>query len=187
MAVEDVQAVKDQLVAQGVNLSGPCGAFQITGRVAWRLRAQGWGLIAKSPGQNGCDVAGGRYAVDAIMLQDGTTIDLLINSETENTPAWQQVGSAPVSAWRAPFDMGGVITPPPPPPPPPWDCPCQAQLTELQLRFSQMLMDFGEFRAKQEDERERAREGVSGQVKLNLPGWLGGPQVTTITLKPVKP
>src|SRR6185436_18169417 len=40
-----VQAVKADLVARGVNISGPCGAFQITGRVAWILRNEGWGLL----------------------------------------------------------------------------------------------------------------------------------------------
>ena len=101
-----VTAVKAALVAQGVDLSGGCGAFEITGRVAYVLRGEGWGLVAKSPGQNGCSVPGHeRYAVDAVMKPDGTTIDLLVNAENENRPAWQPTGAAPVSSWRPPFAM----------------------------------------------------------------------------------
>ncbi|HKT80857.1 MAG TPA: hypothetical protein VJP86_11600 [Vicinamibacterales bacterium] len=103
-------SVKADLVARGVDLSGPCGAFQITGRVAYLLRGEGWGLVFKNPSQNGCTVAGHeRYAVDAIMKPDGTTIDMLINSETENIPGWQLVGSAPTSSWRAPFQLDADV------------------------------------------------------------------------------
>lgn len=103
--VEIVAAVKDELLARGVDLAGPCGAFQITSRVAWRVRDEGWGLIAKNPGQNGCTVDSGRYAVDALMMKaDGAVVDLLINSETENRPGWQLVGPSDPGLWRAPFN-----------------------------------------------------------------------------------
>jgi hypothetical protein len=106
--------VKAELVARGVDLSGPCGAFEITGRVAYALRGEGWGLVVKSSAQNGCSVPGHeRYAVDAVMKPDGTTIDLLVNAETENRPAWQPTGAAPVSSWRAPFAMDQGVPPPP--------------------------------------------------------------------------
>jgi hypothetical protein len=109
-----VAAVKAALVARGVDLSGPCGAFEITGRVAYVLRGEGWGLVAKSPAQNGCSVPGHeRYAVDAVMKPDGTTIDLLVNAETENRPAWQPTGAAATSSWRAPFAMDLEVPPPP--------------------------------------------------------------------------
>ena len=112
-----VVTVKSQLEATDVDLNGPCGAFQITGRVAWILRAEGWGLITKNPGQNGCSVDGrDRYAIDALAKQDGSLwVDLLINAETDNTPAWQlHAGSGqPSSDWAAPFDLGGPVTPPP--------------------------------------------------------------------------
>jgi hypothetical protein len=109
-----VAAVKANLVAHGVDLSGPCGAFQITGRVAFFLVGENWGLIAKTPGQNGCSVQGhGRYSVDAVMLPDGTVVDMLINSETENIPAWQHAGPQPPSNWRAPFTLDPEIPGPP--------------------------------------------------------------------------
>ena len=120
-----VTAVKVQLETAGVDLAGPCGAFAITGRVAWILRAEGWGLITKTPGQNGCSVAGrDRYAIDALAKQDGSQwVDLLINSETDNTPAWQVSTGGPgqpnPSLWAAPFDLGGLPTPNPTPDPTP--------------------------------------------------------------------
>ncbi len=116
-----VSDVKAALVARGVNLAGPCGAFQMTGRVAFILRNDGWGLIAKNPGNNGCDVSGqGRFAVDALANRiTGQWVDLLINSETENIPAWQLHEGTPDSFWRAPFEMDGPAPPLPPTPPVP--------------------------------------------------------------------
>lgn len=79
-----VARVKADLEARGVNLSGPCGAFEITRRVAWALRDQGAGLLRKPTGNNCMG-----YSVDVIMFTDGTWVDCLINAETENRPAWQ--------------------------------------------------------------------------------------------------
>ena len=97
-----VTAVKAQLVTAGIDLLGPCGSFQITGRVAYALRTEGYGLIAKTPGQNGCDTAQGRFAVDALALPDGSAFDILINAETENIPSWQVTGATSPANWRAP-------------------------------------------------------------------------------------
>lgn len=144
--VDVVIAVKAQLEAAGVNLQGPCGAFEITGRVAWQLRAEGWGLVAKNPGQNGCTrpETGERYSVDALMLPDGTTIDCLINAETDNIPAWQVTGSAPVTSWRAPFDLGTVTPGPVPPPPIPTPDPeialLRARVTTLEIQMAAVLL-----------------------------------------------
>lgn len=108
-----VTAVKDQLVAQGEGLSGPCGAFKITLGTVWALSAhEPIGLVAKRDDQEGCTYKGARYAVDAAMYPDGTTYDMLINSQTENRPAWQVTGAQPPSAWRAPVDPGDPVDPP---------------------------------------------------------------------------
>lgn len=149
-----VTAVKAELVAAGTNLAGPCGAFAITGRVAWLLRSEGWGLITKNPGQNGCSVEGrDRYAIDALAQQDGSQwVDLLINSETDNTPAWQlHAGSGqPSSEWAAPFDMGG---PPGPGPSPSTDHNVIVDLLgELQLQMSQLKEQTTNFRQWAETE-----------------------------------
>ena len=82
-----VARVKADLVARGVNISGPCGAFQITGRVAWLLKDEGWGLLSKNPAQNGCSTNGDRYAVDFLVHKpSGQGVDMLVNSETQNIP-----------------------------------------------------------------------------------------------------
>ena len=115
-----VRAVKADLVARGVNILGPCGAFQITGRVAWILRNEGWGLLGgKSAAQNGCTVGGERYAIDFLVQKpSGQGVDMLVNAGNQNTPAWQLFPLSPnpdLSKWRAPFPLDPL--PPPPPPP----------------------------------------------------------------------
>jgi hypothetical protein len=118
--IELIASIKADLVARGVSLTGPCGAFQITSRVAWALRDEGIGLVAKNAAQNGCDANGARYAIDALMLRDGQTWDILINGGGEedanhqpkpgtgNVPAWQVTGAAPRESWRAPFEVDRV-------------------------------------------------------------------------------
>ena len=44
-----VAAVKADLVARGVDLSGDCGAFAITSRVAWTLRSRPTGCCLTPP------------------------------------------------------------------------------------------------------------------------------------------
>lgn len=110
-----VEAVRVDVVQRGIVISGPCGAFEITSRVAWTLRDAGWGLLGgKSPAQNGCTVGPERYAVDVIQNRvTGCTIDILVNSETENRPAWQQLHcNLPSIEWRAPFEQDTPIEPP---------------------------------------------------------------------------
>jgi len=132
MSKDLVAMVKADLEQRGVNLTGPCGAFAITSRVAWTLRGEGYGLIHKSAGQNGCDAPGGRYAIDAVMLEDGQTFDLLVNGGgdedkegrpipgTGNGPAWQIVRGQPPGAWRPPFNPdAGAVEPGEPVLPPP--------------------------------------------------------------------
>lgn len=108
-----VVAVKADLVQRGFDLSSPndskpCNVFAITRRVAWQLRGEGIGYVKK--GGNNCE----GFSVDALMYQDGTVIDTLIGSGEANTPAWNNVGTRPVTDWAAPTDPGDG--PPPPPP-----------------------------------------------------------------------
>ena len=54
-----------------------------------------------------------------ICFQDGTWVDILINSETENRPAWQVgAGKLDPSRWSAPSDPGDLSRPAPPAPAP---------------------------------------------------------------------
>lgn len=72
-----VEQIKNELVSKGVDLRGPCGAFEITKRVAWGLRSQGYGLAYKGhTGGNDCE----GYSVDTVMKPDGTHWDILGSS-----------------------------------------------------------------------------------------------------------
>jgi hypothetical protein len=101
-----VDDVKHELIARSVDLSGPCGAFQITKRVAWRLRAQGAGYIRKNPGQNNCELHG----VDIVMYRDGRIVDILSDSGISNGPTWD-TSKAPVdpALWQEPQDPGDPV------------------------------------------------------------------------------
>jgi hypothetical protein len=96
---EYVAAIKAQLQAQGVSLTGPCGAFEVTKRVAWGLRAQGVGLLSK-PGGNNCN----GYATDYLVLPNGDGVDILSDGGGNNGPQWSvQPGEfAGSDRWRAP-------------------------------------------------------------------------------------
>lgn len=111
--LETVARVKSKLLASGADLSGPCGAFQITKRVAWELRAEGYGLVDK-PSGNKCQ----GYSVDVLMLQNGEWWDILTDSGGTNGPAWNKGdGTIDPSRWRAPMDPGDVQPGPTPPTP----------------------------------------------------------------------
>lgn len=110
-----VLTVKNYLQTQGIETSGPCGAFQITKRVAWTLRFEGIGLLDK-PNGNNCQ----GYAVDALTYKDGEHYDILIASGEENIPAWNRIdGNVELSRWRAPFDPNVSSPELPQPPQPP--------------------------------------------------------------------
>lgn len=109
-----VQAIKTDLEARGIPLAGPCGAFEITARVAWALRDRGCGLLAKSAG-NHCR----GYAVDYLVFQGEQAVDILGDAGGANDPRWA-VDPDPtlLARWRPPIDLGDEALPPPPPPPP---------------------------------------------------------------------
>ncbi len=164
-----VQAIKNQLVSQGVSLSGPCGAFAITGRVAWALKNEGWGLIAKNPGQNGCDTDRGRFAVDAIVRADGTEwVDLLINSETENTPAWQSHPASSAAGWTAPFQLDDTPPDIPPTTDPPTTSAEHDAIIDLMGDLQAQMADFRKW-AEQEIAAVRA-EHKAQQLPLDKVG-----------------
>lgn len=132
-----VAQVKAELEAAGVNLIGPCGAANITFRVAYRLRAEGAGLLEKTSGNNCQD-----RAVDIVIYKDGTAYDMLGASGDAggNHPQWNRTPDSPLdpNRWRPAPDPGD--TPPPddpdnPPDPPSGD-------------LSALLKEFREFRTE---------------------------------------
>ena len=119
-----VQAVKADLVARGVTLSGDCGAFEIVKRVAWTLRSQGAGLVAKSGGSN-CQ----GYSTDLVQFAPpaGHWIDILQDAGGLNAPLWSDNGVGDASVWRPAIDPGDL-----PPPVPP--TPCSARRSKPSMR-----------------------------------------------------
>ncbi len=80
---EVVRQVKKYLVDEGVNLSGNCGAFEITKRVAWVLRGEGAGALTTwHSGQ--CD----GLATDIVAYPDNSGADILGDSGGANNPQW---------------------------------------------------------------------------------------------------
>jgi len=95
MSAAYVAAIKAELERQGVNLLGPCGAFAITKRVAWGLRARGAGLLSKAGGNN-CD----GYATDIVAFPD-RAFDILSDGGNLNGPTWNETGVDDLAArWR---------------------------------------------------------------------------------------
>ena len=103
-------SVKARVLAAGINLNhgpGECGRFEVTKRVAWELRADGVGLMAKVGSQNGCSATNTtnepKYGVDVVMYRDGTFADILCGGGDGNTPCWG-TGTTDPSLWRQPFN-----------------------------------------------------------------------------------
>lgn len=138
MSIEVVKAVKASLEAQGVDLSGNCGAFQITQRVAWILRGDGYGLLGgKNPAQNGCATHGDKFAIDWILKADGHGVDILGDAGGANNPQWSEDEADP-AFYRPAFDPGDAPVPPDPPDPPdpPPATVCLFNITELTLKVN---------------------------------------------------
>lgn len=94
-----VAQVKERLQAAGVSLSGPCGAFEITKRVAWDLRHSGAGLLSK-PNGNNCQ----GYATDIVAWRD-RAFDILGDGGGANNPSWQETGVDDLyNRWRPPVE-----------------------------------------------------------------------------------
>lgn len=129
MSLQLVQRIKAELEAKGVDLKGPCGAFQITKRVAWELRNDGAGLLYKNTGNNCMD-----FSVDYIIWRDGQQRDILKDAgghtdenrvfHPGNDPRWDEPTTGDLSRWRPPVkdwvdDKPEPPTPTDPPSPPP--------------------------------------------------------------------
>lgn len=95
-----VAEIKAQLERQGIDLSGPCGAFQIVKRVAWGLRNAGAGLLSKPSGNN-CQ----GFATDVIVFRDGHAADILGDAGNGNVPNWTLIEVENAGdRWRAPIE-----------------------------------------------------------------------------------
>jgi hypothetical protein len=113
MSVQAVQEAKDECLALGIDITGPCGALAITNRAAWKI--PGAQLHLKTSGEQ-CN----NRAAD-ILVVDHQVYDVLINAGgvngqpgTGNVPSWQLKGPiGNVNDERPPFPL----EPPTPEPP----------------------------------------------------------------------
>lgn len=112
--VDVVAQAKADLQAAGTDFASPCGAFSITKLVAWRLRGEGAGLLAKPSGNN-CQ----GFSVDRIIYRDGLSYDILGSAGDPggSIPGWGGETNEGAAAWRDPIDPGPIGPPQPPLPP----------------------------------------------------------------------
>jgi len=96
-----VAQIKADLVSRGVDLTGPCGAFEITKRVAWALRNDQAGLLSKPSGNN-CQ----GYSTDIIIYPDGYNYDILGSGGEANTPQWLAGSLIDPTRYVPAFDPG---------------------------------------------------------------------------------
>jgi hypothetical protein len=103
-----VAAIKAQVVAAGLSTIGDCGAFEITRRVAWGLRAQQAGLLDK---HGGAECTG--FAPAIVAFPDGRIADILIGAGDSdgNTPTWNWLTPVDKTRYRAPTDPGDMPLP----------------------------------------------------------------------------
>lgn len=81
------------------------GAFEVTKRVAWLLRGQGFGLLRKDGGENIVSWNGTSFAAARIVLPNGNYFKLLSDVPTTNGPGWTDEGIDPglITRWVAPM------------------------------------------------------------------------------------
>lgn len=168
--LEDVKRIRRELTARGVIPAGivnpgnnerPCGVHEITRRVAWALRAEGWGLLEKSSG-NHCEWKGQRYSMDFVVMPDGRSVDIAVGGDfdgvtTDAAPAWHvEMNANHIGRWRPPIDpedapapvpTPGPIEPTPAPAPPPVVVPSSDQLNRIEAKLDAIKEDTGEIRA----------------------------------------
>jgi hypothetical protein len=154
-----VVAIKQQVLAIGINPDAPapdeCARWEITRRVVIALQSEGAGHIAK--GGNNCR----GYAVDAIMYQDGTVVDILgAGREGPNTPLWLiQPNRRPSSDWRPAVELESIPTPVPEPQPQPQD------LSAVVAKLDQILYTLEQLRLEQAEDTEKIQKQIDQVVK----------------------
>lgn len=119
-----LQSIRDERRKYGATLSHDECAL-LCNAVAWRHRADGWGLSAKSGGTYGTLPNGVRVAHDILHhLPSNELVDILTAAGAQSVPAWQPVGppQSPDRVWVAPVDpasFGAAPVAPQPPAPGP--------------------------------------------------------------------
>lgn len=137
-----VARIKEQVLAEGVDITTPCGGFEIVKRVAWELRGQGAGVLAKLAGSHpdgdnvdmpyGCWKDNALYAYDVVIFPNGEHYDCLTGydekKKTGLDPIWRLVTKEGTSepylrpdTYRPAIEPHPTVVEPPAPPQPPTD------------------------------------------------------------------
>lgn len=175
MSTHVVADVKADLERRGVDLSGPCGAFQITRRVAWRLRADGAGLLSKPSGNN-CE----GFSVDIVVYPDGRHYDVLVDGGGKNEPTFHLITDperVDPARWRAPIDPDDAPLPAPEPVPapipPPVDLgPVLDRLRALERTQTDLIKQLLDIAATLETLRE-AVHLLASRPAVTFPAYVG--------------
>lgn len=99
-----VQQAKDDLITEGVDLSGACGGFEIVKRAVQYIAPSdpAVGLLYKPTGTNCMS-----YSIDRICFNDGWLYDVLFNADAalaaDKTPQWNFDGTVDPSLYRPPI------------------------------------------------------------------------------------
>lgn len=113
--LETIDRVKADLLARNIPLTGACGAFEITKRVAWELRDTGAGLLKKPAGNNCAGFADGVICyVNGPWA--GKHFDILFDAGGENIPQWVLAGPFDTMRWAQPWQVDVPVSAVPPDP-----------------------------------------------------------------------
>lgn len=179
---------KLDLEKAGVDLSGPCGAFQITKLVAWRLRDKGIKLLKKESGNN-CD----GYSVDYLVREDLTGVDMLSDAGGDNGPVWNEKEADPGFAGRImePIEVNDPDAPVPVPLPDHVDSTTVIAIHEMNAHIEEISRSeitqnekLDALMAKLEH-YDREFEKIKPQLAALLPVLIGGGESKTANLSSI--
>jgi len=141
--------------------------------VAWKHRAEGWGLLSKPSGNN-CPqpVSGAPVACDILFhLPSGHHFDVLGDTGGAGTPQWGDAGEMDRNRFIVPVDPGDGNPPPPPPPPPATDAATADLQSQQLLAMVQILNRLDELQqamAKQSDAQTAALSQAIKDLKTEI-------------------
>ncbi len=189
-----VSRIKAALVSKGVDLSGACGAFQITERVAWELHNEGFKFLKKSGGNRAVPQPDGScldgdhtgapgYATDYLiaMNEGGVGYDLLGDGGGANNPQWagpesdSEMVSRNLKNFGEPFNpgdgtSGGSTSTPatPPAPMPTVDVDAiKASISALMLQVSDLRAQLAAMAAEL-DKADQETQGTFGTIHMDI-------------------
>lgn len=157
---------RDPIAPPGNSALSRRRSFEVVKHLAWKLRAEGWGLVLAKPGsENNVD----GYTSDVIALRNGEHVDVISDAEGFGGALWDPVRHRPdfseswnraiAPRWAAPIDpwAGGEpiespVTEPEPAEPPVSDG-AERRLLNLEAAAEVQALALEELRQAAEDDR----------------------------------